>query len=651
MRESTFRRDNEFWDIVQLAMNSILRLMGAPDQRYITQAWWPNSERVVAMPSRPIQPLETIYGFFASSPDRFVPVGNVLIDVRNTVPVSFKKRELLLFLWNCAGGSANKKVTGICQYLDKIFWAEDAPERPEDAAEWFKNHPEEIRRAKVDLRELYEHWFQYVKRHYNRELKGKDDLSKWRFQISLIEGKRNQELGDTGPTLAEAFGSLQLVDDTLCYIAPQQERDRGYTGMSVTADFLRAEMKWYKFPEKYFWEIKKLLRLHQKILCRANRRFSQANDEIPYFSYLWNKTAYHVFYDREAQRFRCKTTSQSGRMPVMKQIYVQDFAAASVPKHYLYELTGGDWDSLCSLAKISCYAVSAQKLFPGVVVTDRNSIPDLGVLLEKISGRSTPDIWTLRTLSKVEVKDLLIGMKIDGQTVGVCMDKNERMNPEQWMRLRKIVNGSQIIYKDPILMRKKHRNVMQWIIIGDDLTFTSLKSHGIAVLRAPKCNQPQNFGEEDVLWLQLILPLWGLLLLKEKPKKKAPADTVMPAVQSFMECCCRLLPEDGEFLPARELYEAYVDFGQKSQRNDILKFKDFNDVMEKEYGQRRVRWHKTTGENKTGYRRIRLLDHSVNENMGQQPKMEKREQFFAQLEQITKDVMSRFEEWPFKIDF
>lgn len=652
------RQDNQFWDAVKGSMFDIFRLIGVTDRRNWVQNTYTGDMRIVACPKVTGAPEQGIYDFFSASPDCFVPDGRFLIDMWTEVPAAFKKRDLLVVLWKLVGGQRNEMVSETCRHLDKIFQQEAVANSEENAADWFQDHPKEIRDAKLQLEELYRQWFKYVARHYNKTLKGTDDESKKRYQIRLIEGKRNQEIRAEGPSLDEAIKTLRLMDDTLCWHLPSGDRE-ACVGLSVTKDSLRRWMEEYQFPAKYLGEIKKLLRLHQKILCAKCEPIlrEQAKDPMahPCFSYVWNGKVYNVYWQKDKKMFSFAMISQTEKRPAVKQILMQKWGEITVPKEYLYALSGGNWDNFGQLAKITAYAVCAEKLFHGAIVVDEYGVPELAAVLEWISGRIEPSIdalakgnpLLLSSLSKESTKDQFIDMKIDGRLFAVCCDDVNRLNPDQWKRLKKVLSGVSITYRDSILGRKRHRNMMQWFVCGNDLTFQKLAINRIETMRAPVYQVPENVGSVASLWLQLILPMWGFLQLQRKGAAKALPENCMPAVQYFMEHCCCLLSEDNEFLPARELYEHYVDFCQMMRRKDVLKFKDFNDVLENSYGQKRVRYHRTTGENKTGYKRIRFLGVNPSTLQPVPSTPSEREQFFARLEQIADEVKKHFPDWPF----
>lgn len=641
------QQDKDFWDSLNLAIISIF------DSSCTYQYHWINNPntgdvRIVAYLTDPAyHQLEAVYDFFRTSPERFVPDQNFLIDAKSEMPTAYKKRDLLVTLWTLAGAE-NARAREVCKRLDAIFQYEGSCE---DAVSGFNQHPKQIREARLCLDNLYIQWVKYVKRHYNRGLKGLDDLGKWLFQCRLIEGKRNQEIRGFGPSLADAFGRFKLFDKTLCLLYPLSDSIDAKVGSSITNEILRNQMQQYQFPEKYTAEIKKLLRLHQKILCKDPMSNVQPYPFTACFAFVWKNQTYYIYYHKDQKKFSVASAPGKHKYPGLKKVYLHETKRVGLPKEYLFALTDGNWNNLCNFAKTTALAVSVDKLYPGAVIVSEHCAPALAIMLEWISGRSALDSVLpipLSSLAKVNTKDFLIDSKIDGRMFAFCKDDMQRLNKEQRTRLKKILSGKSVTYRDAVLGRKIHKNTMQWFIIGNDLTFQKLIADDIKTKQAPMLCLPQGLNDGPSLWMQIVLPLWGFLLLQDKKKAEMPSEKVMPAVQYFMKHCCHLLPEDGEFLPARELYENYVKFCAMCHRSDVLKFKDFNDILETEYGQERVRRHRTSGENKTGYLRIRFLGIDSSTFRTVPPSPSEREKFYSQLDRITDEVKAHFSAWPFE---
>lgn len=657
--------DLQFWDTLGDAITYIARWIGISfhyTQIQTTEidpkTLLPRDTRVIAVPNSQNPSVQKLYAYFVSSPERFVPDGDMLIDLHPDTYTAFGKRELLVALWNLAGEESNDQMSEMCKKLDAIFRSEDfeggAP------ADWLKQHPQEVRKAKKTLEDFYQQWFRYVARHYNKNVKGTDTETKLQFQVRALDAKRNRDAGGPLLSVINIFKKLLLVDGTLCYIKAQEATPSVAFGVPVTSELLNQLLQQYSLRKKYRPDLEKVLQLKQKSLQEEEKQKKKQQKEgvitaepNPCFSFARGQKTYNIFYDKKTRKF---SGCVGDWEPVLKQVHLSYGKKSTIPKHYLYQLVGGNWDQLQLVAKAACCAMSTQKLLHGAIVSDLENTKELVAFLQTLSGEETSCTMPLRQLSKAEAIHTLITAKLRGQLIGVSYveEGKERMNPEQWVRLRKLFNGSQITQKDAILGEKKHRNTMQWFVIGDDEIRVQLQKKGIKALRGPYCRIPDLQSEEDkmqfeqgMLWMQIILPLWGFLIMQEKVKEKEPENTTSEIVQLFVTHCCQLNVKNGDFLPARELYAHYEEFCKLHRRTDVLKFKDFNDILETEYGQKRVQWHYEKNKNPTGFFSIRFLGLPGQPLCNLAPSPDDQQLFFDRLEQITEIVKDHFVKWPF----
>lgn len=657
--------DYKFWDVVADAIIDIVRLFGVGCHYEEKRSWdidkktlLPRDIRIIAVPDQAAPSIRGIYTFFADSPERFVPDGGLLIDSHPDTYTAFGKRELLLYLWRLAGGPQNEQMSGMCQMLEAIFRAEDSETNV--STEWLRKHPAKVRRARRTLEELYRQWYQYIARHYDRRTKGTTPKEKFDFQMRALCAKHARDIGAIPLDIYSIFSSLLLVDGTLCHIEMRGETCSIPWGSAISSEFLKDQLSKHMLKKKYLPDIKGILSLHQKVLqkeeAQEKKWQKERTDAVPIlcFSFAGKQGIYDIYYDQTTHKFSCQRGEAVWR-PTLKQVHINPTEISVIPKPFLYQIVGGNWGQLRLLAKATCYAMSTQKLFRGAIVSDFEHTKELVVLLKILLGMDQVRTATFRQISKAEMMDTLIADKINGQLIGVSYEDNKRqLNPEQWERLRKLFNGSPIKRKDAILGEKGHNNTMQWFVIGNDETRMQLKKEGVRTINGPQCRLPDRLSEEDEiqlaqgeLWMQIILPLWGFLLLKERVKEDDSEITTLETVHLFVKSCCQLDIENGDFLPARELYTHYTEFCRLHQRTDILKFKDFNDVLETEYKQKRVQWHHEKNKNPTGFFSIRFLGIPDQAICDLTPSPDDQHLFFERLDQITDIVKDHFVEWPF----
>ncbi len=202
-------------------------------------------------------------------------------------------------------------------------------------------------------------------------------------------------------------------------------------------------------------------------------------------------------------------------------------------------------------------------------------------------------------------------------------------------------------YKDKILGRRLHKNEQQWFIVGTYETHKRLRDMAIPTMRIPPLEEKSLPEGGSSLWLKTFFLLWGCLLIH---KRSTPKVEIKPlSLDRFLRERCTLLPEDGEFIEARELWQAYTEFCGQCGYAERLLFKDFNDLLENEYGLQRRRKHRGKGDNKTGYDRIALRVQSLEEVEYMPAKQAaKKDVFFHQIDQIQREVLEHFPDFPFE---
>lgn len=387
--------------------------------------------------------------------------------------------------------------------------------------------------AKTQLENVYRLWVQYIKRHYDHALLGRNDTARLNTRIQCIEALRNHIKPDLlNPTpIRNICDALTIVDDTLCFDGTPNPSIPDFPGGVMGKELLSWMIRVGKVPEKFRPEVIKILRLYQKILVHERKASGNSWKNIC-FSYWSNNTEYSILF--RDNRYTCVKSSKKYPTFAKKHIQIQMDGSTTVPKEYLYQMLHGNQEGLCELAKLSAYCLCEEKLFKGAIVLSKEQWLALLIFLSAVTGTERSVLKraeNMRTISKQNMIDELIEMKIDGQSVVFCNDDGKSLNAEQWVRLRKIFSGAHITRKDSILGRKMHKSTVQWFVIGDDETVQKLQKHQMKAKRfAVKMELiPPECGA--LLWMRQILPLWGYLQMQKK--KKGDDTPTYTTVQQF----------------------------------------------------------------------------------------------------------------------
>lgn len=647
------KKDKEFWVSVHYLVPSLLRVFGIPMIHASYQRPVDGDVRIISYPQQQLPGITLLYDFFWRSPDCFIPLKSYVCQVGGfTPPIAFGKRELLVMLWQLSKGSKNEAfITKLYRKLDPIFLQGDD-------IEWDKatimatasKSKLPVVEAKTQLELVYTLWVQYIKRHYDHALLGRTDEERLNTQMICVDALRNHLKPNTlNPPARSICDALALVDDTLCFKGKSNPAFQDFPGSVMNQDLLDWFMSHGRYPGTLRKDIIKILRLHQKILIQKNRAMGKS-EQTPCFRYWDNSTEYPIFYQRDIGKYRYRADRKMEPTFAMKNIVFQRGKDEDVSssKDCLYQLLGGSQEGLCELAKLTAHGLCEQKLFQGVVVLSIKQARKLHLFLSLVSGHSVSSMdWSesMRDLSKKSAMDELIEMKIEGQPFAFSHDDGKQLNPEQWIRLRKIFSGVHITSQDAILGRKKHKNTVQWLVIGNDQTVQKLRSHGIKVNQLSFSLNSVYPSFKASPWVQQILPLWGYLQLQTK--KENEQSTTFRTIQLFMNGCCQLTKKEVDFIPAMTLYNGYTAYCKAQGREDILKFKDFNDVLETTYGLKRIRHHYTDGKNPTGFNRIIFTASEQVANSEQHEPPSPKALFLDKLEQMEREVREHFDKYPF----
>lgn len=474
---------------------------------------------------------------------------------------------------------------------------------------------------------------------------GRNVQEKLDMRIRCVDAWSNHVLPNASFFSLKSFcDNLMLVDDTLSLnYFPDRQRYPDFPQRPVIGkDLLDFMIKNGDFPSVLRPDIIKVLRLLQKIKVRDKKAMSDT-DKFSCFSYREKWTEHHIIYSEDTGMFKCRQSESQYPILVRKYIDVKPDNVASPPKEFLFQLVKGDQEQLCALAKLAACCLSAGKLFNGVIVLSAEQGFMVCDFLSMVAGKNPESFYTIkgiRELSKQSVMDELIEMKMRGQPFAFCKDNASRLNPEQWERLRKLFSGVRLTCNDPVLGRKMHRSTTQWFIIGNDQTMSKLKIHKIRAKRL-SLDFEEISSVSEVLWMQRIFPLWGYLQLKGK--KEEAKGSEFKTVHLFMDNCCQITKNEVEFIPAKSLYDHYVAYCNDHGWTDILKLKDFNDVLKL----KRIRHHFTDGKNPTGFKNILLVNDVQCKAKGEQEVLPPKELFYQKLDQMEEEVRAHFDQYPF----
>lgn len=636
------KQDEEFWDNVDQLVANLVPIIGVTRDRQFLNSGMPKQSRIIttSVPGRS-DIVSNIYSFFSHSPEFCIPFPKYVIDISQTTPILFQKRELLMKLRNI---SNTNYTTALCRAIDPYFIGGDDSDWDKKAVEKISLGKDLLNHTKFLLRVVYQKWIQYIKRHSNLD-QAKNPYAQFCLLCNCLDAMRNHDFQTQVIPSYILCTSLTLVDNTLC-LCGYNGTQSDFPGPVMSKDLLDWLAKYYGFYPKHYSLLKDALRMYQKLQVQEQKK--NTTSPPPEFCYLSTQTQYNIYYDKEQKIFTCRSFDSEPTAVGIGRIPIQNLPSPGSSKEFLYDLVGGDWNCLCQLAKIVACCASATKIYKGVVFVPLSTPIEFEVMLDFILGADKPaPRYPVSELTKRKAADHLIAAKISGSKTMVCTNQNSRLSLEQWERFKKLVNGATITYKnDPILGRKMHKSNAQWIIYGNDQTLKKLEAHKIPVLQAPcNCSGPSPTGGAS-LWLQLVFPLWGYLLLKQSSAPKI--DAKPHTVEQFLNSCCTFLEEKGDFLEARVLYNSYLDYCSRHGYQDQLLFKDFNDAVEQYYGRPRERYHRRNYGNKTGFRHIQLNPEETTENVCHSQGDTSKDAFFYQLDQIQEEVLRHFPNFPFQ---
>lgn len=666
--ESLRQQDEEFWLAVKETMGILVPVIGISYARYETMDLYPTKKprrlKITAKLDGTVEveemqkrvcyhadtyPVDLICDFFATSPSRYVPVSNYICDVSGqSGPLAIDEKGLLILLWNMCKDSPDKGyITALCRKAmpffrqgDGKYWNDEEVKRYDT-----KNIPGQPLRQCV--RALLPLWVRYVKQHYDRRLLGTDSESRlWSLSICL-EGLRNLQKKVAWPPISEVLSSFCLLDDTLCLVPPWDKCSK----LSATKDAVIRLFEWYDFPSVTISAATALLQEYQSYLIDQRRRSAEkkrTKNSAPCLAYADKDKRYEITFNKEKFEFICKRSilsQQFSRDSWRKEVlcYEETKLPLDAPKEFLYQLTGGDFGLLHDLAVAIVRCVSTQKSPSGAIILPENGGEYIAVMIEWLTGSpvANTSFMPLSGLVKNDAIDFLITQKAARSPVILAIDYGDRFGEQKWDRLSKLIRGATVTSKDSVLGRKKHKNDAQWLIFGNEKTALNMDKHHIPYTLlnvSPLTDDSPNLMATR--WLQFIFPLWGMMPSKKKPGSIQIKSNV---IDSFFAHKCVVLEEDGEFLPARTLFDAYTAHCQQTGEKPLL-FKDFNDIVEETYQQKRVRCHKTDGSNKTGYYRLRLVEAETTP----ETQSDKREEFFRYVDNIQSEVLEHFPDFPFR---
>lgn len=117
------KKDMEFWKSVHYLVPILLKIYGVPMKHEWSMRSANGDARIIAYPERQLPIVTSLYHFFSSSPDCFIPCGDYVCNIRETLtPIAFGKLELLVKLRQLAKGTANYAyITSLYSQLEPIF--------------------------------------------------------------------------------------------------------------------------------------------------------------------------------------------------------------------------------------------------------------------------------------------------------------------------------------------------------------------------------------------------------------------------------------------------------------------------------------------------------------------------------------------------
>ena len=633
------KEDCAFWDAVDDLLAQIGPVLGLRESNrmaYMPGGPGDKRSRIVASQAtlEAEHPVNQVYRWLSMSPDCCISRNGYAITMAKW-PVSemvFDRLTWVELLQDmCDGGW----IRAVAPQADKVWSGGTAEDirLPSGVI-----YAEDVKAVLKKVEIVFNAWQGYIRRHSICRIRKKDDGWYFTLLIKKLEEQRNHaEAIKPSLKLQDSLEYFFLVDKTLCVIFPNVPIRSGNSG-ALTGERFDFFMKYNGFQTQQKAMLVEMLRLYQRKLIGLEKQsgLQEQSTALP----LQGRTGEHYYlYGQFVPRRVGRCAAEKKRNPPLPE----DEEAF---KEFLYELAGGDWEKLCTWAKIAACCHANEKLFPGVIyyvpTEEKNRVMDIQLKIYEVFG--VPIVYKehpeLSQLLNDQAVDFLISMKTLGERFVICHAAKLKLRKEKWGRLKKLLSGATVSAPDPVLKRKLHKNTAQWVIAGDENTLQTLKAHEIPVLLIPDVGEIKQVPQGAVTWAEFFMPLWGFLLLTKKESGKK-VNIKLPVVDHFFRKCCKVTEEKVEFLPARVLYDAYLDFCEKHGYRDRLLFKDFNDVMEESYGQKPVRYHRTKTENKSGYWNIRLLTEEEPEVSVEQKEMS-RDEFFRRVEQFLKEVLEHF---------
>jgi len=651
-REEQDRRraeqDRVFWDKVRELTFALGTGTYLDDRFQDTVTMTPRGVRSVPMPQRYVSdPLYQIYLFFANSPNECITMSRYVVKLTGEAPYAYDRRALLLKLRNIIN---TPEATALCRYIDSYLKQGDGIAWEKAAVVRMKIPKERVVYTKQLLDEVYNKWFQYVKRYEVKQNCVREPEKKLALLSICLDGIRHRDFVGGVVPIRDVLRAFQIQDKTLCFSHTREQLEKDpMLSPVITYERLNVGGKALNIASRHQKMFVEILRLYQQCENRRMKNTGRDSARSGIVSYWWNGAEYRVYYDKEKGKF----WSRMHGLPQKPQkcLALPTGVPVGAPKEFLYALTGGDWNALCQLARVMTHC--AWKRFPGAVEISADTLPIFMVLFEETMGLDDAldwkykVRWRLSDVVKEAAKEGLVKGKALERRVLLCVDDSPKMSEEQKKRLKKLMTGATVKYKDKVLGRILHKNEQQWIVVGTHKTHKKLTAIGIPTLQLPELDT-ENLPEGGrSLWFRTFFLLWGYLQLDKRARPKV--DVKPLSLDRFLRERCTLLEEDGEFIEARRLWMAYTEFCQQSGYKEQLLFKDFNALMEQKYGLKRRRLHRGKGDNKTGYDRIVLNVCSGEEpGLAADKQSVQKDVFFRQVDQIQKEVLEHFPNFPFE---
>ena len=639
-RKPSATLDNEFWDSVdELIFGYLNSYFGIGTDR-IKRYCADQSGRIASYVegASTNTGLRQTYDFFSNSPLCMITYRSYVLPIGLPVALAYDKHSLLIQIQTFLGEEYSLEILrqSVPSALEKVGLGGPV-------ADFMKLPSKKISAFRALSAKVYSQWFDYVKRHST--LPDPDKRGPWKLDalVKTLDSLRSHDIGTIFYSTATLLQSTYLVDKTLCYSLPP-ESNSPVLGPMTSKAFPEITSK-YQFRPMHYSMLKDILQLHQAQLIHGSNRWPPTPE--PCFTYEWKGQRHSVFYNKGSDCFSCQRQIRMQPTSLYQAIRLESGKDALVPKEFLWNLSRGNWNNFCTIAKIFACCASNEKVFSGIGYCPANVSMEFVDALFTAADISLPEEVKWYSLSQLLLNtsvDFLISCKLAGARITACKDDSKKLRPEQWKRLKKLLNGSTVSCPDSVLKRKMHQNRTQWIINGDDRTIKRFQAENIPILPMPASCEVPALPSSAIPWLKTILPLWGMLLLKKQRRQKI--NIVPYTLEAFVNARCMFTHSKDEFLPARQLYDSYLDFCRQHGYQDYLLFKDFNDAMEQNFGQAPVRCHKSKSENKLGFWYVRLLPYEAPSPPPTQPA--NRDDFYYRLDPVTQEVLQHFPDFPFQ---